>query len=247
MRKHFIYISLIFSLILGSCAQSNFQKQKFTNLKKLESYHRDEEKKVVLSNKETQLENETAYLENNFEDDLIFDKTVSEQIEEVLDEDCGDRITFKSGAFVLGKVIQVSKNSIVYRRCDNLEGPAYTVIKEDLAEVRYANGTIEELTNSNQNTPEIKGPKKESKVDYSELDDSIKPIEPLALVSFILSFTYLFWIPGIILGIISLGIQKKKAEQYRKNSRFFATFGIIFPLVVVIIALIIFMIFLFLL
>jgi len=223
-------------LILGSCAQSNFQKQKFTNLKHLTSsdevvteeqstdYHSIDSDELEYSEPISFGEFEEHYEESS--DD--FDEEI------ILDDDCGDRITFKSGAYLKVKIIQVNKHDVVYRKCDDLNGPAYTVIKDDLAELKYSHGGTEDLSVRDspvgiENNDDEEKPKEE----INQLSDKQKPFEPFAIVSFILAFTYILWIPAIIFGIISLVIQKNNPDQYRSKSKFFAAFGIIFPLALV--------------
>jgi hypothetical protein len=191
-------------------------------------------------------ENEYSELNSFEESEDLFEESRDYLDEEIsLDDDCGDRLTFKSGAFLEVKVIQVNKHDVVYRRCDDLNGPAYTVIKDDLAELKYAHGGTEDLKVRNAPNGVDEQDEEEEEEKRSDLSDDQKPIEPFALISFIFSLTYILWIPGIILGIISLVIQKKNPDQYRSKSKFFAGFGIIFPLIAILIGVGIFFLILF--
>ena len=52
-----------------------------------------------------------------------------------------DTIFQKSGDEFQGKVIEVGVTEIKYRKIDSLDGPLYSILRTDVAMIRYENGT----------------------------------------------------------------------------------------------------------
>ncbi|MDR1975251.1 MAG: hypothetical protein LBQ31_11375 [Bacteroidales bacterium] len=46
------------------------------------------------------------------------------------------------------EIIEVGPNEIRYKRFDNLEGPTYVILKSDIVDIIYKDGTVEALQNS---------------------------------------------------------------------------------------------------
>jgi hypothetical protein len=59
---------------------------------------------------------------------------------------CGDVLFFKKGQKIIAKVIAIEGNNVRYKRCDNLDGPIFSVNKKSLALLQYVNGTKEDLS-----------------------------------------------------------------------------------------------------
>jgi hypothetical protein len=57
--------------------------------------------------------------------------------------DSCDLILFRDGREISGKVLEISKNEIRYRKCDLPDGPLFVSRKADIFMIRYANGTKE--------------------------------------------------------------------------------------------------------
>lgn len=58
-------------------------------------------------------------------------------------EECGDEINFRDGSVVKAKVVEVNEDNIKYRKCDNLEGPLFTVKKDNVESIKYKNGSTD--------------------------------------------------------------------------------------------------------
>ncbi|MFL5764998.1 MAG: hypothetical protein ACJ77K_13725 [Bacteroidia bacterium] len=58
-------------------------------------------------------------------------------------DSCGDIITMRNGSSVSARVIEVSPGEVKYKRCDNMEGPTYTINKNQMASIAYRNGVKE--------------------------------------------------------------------------------------------------------
>jgi len=56
--------------------------------------------------------------------------------------DC-DEIVLYGGDRMKAKVLEINENEIKYKKCDNLDGPTYTMSKSNVREIHYANGTDE--------------------------------------------------------------------------------------------------------
>lgn len=54
-----------------------------------------------------------------------------------------DVITKKSGGVITCKVIEVAQESIKYKSLNFLDGPTYNLPLQDVAEIKYSNGTVE--------------------------------------------------------------------------------------------------------
>lgn len=67
-----------------------------------------------------------------------------------------DRITTKDGTDIQAKILEVGSSEIKYKKFSNLEGPTYTISKEDILIITYANGENEVFkdTTPKQQTPQ---------------------------------------------------------------------------------------------
>jgi hypothetical protein len=60
-----------------------------------------------------------------------------------LKDTCGDKILYKSGDMIVGKVIEITDDKIKYKRCDNLDGPLFVVSKTSIQSITYVNGVVD--------------------------------------------------------------------------------------------------------
>ena len=71
-----------------------------------------------------------------------------------------DVVSFRNGNTVKAKVIEIDDTSIKYKRFDNLDGPVFTVKKNDVESIKYKNGStdhfvqVEKLANAEENAAE---------------------------------------------------------------------------------------------
>ncbi len=61
---------------------------------------------------------------------------------------CSDLIVFNDSSKVNAKVLEITNESIRYKRCDNVEGPTYSVSQSKTAYIRYYNGLTESFAKS---------------------------------------------------------------------------------------------------
>lgn len=57
-----------------------------------------------------------------------------------------DVIVYRNGDVVRGKVEEITKKSVKYKKLDNLDGPLYSIDKRELLSVQYENGTVDLLS-----------------------------------------------------------------------------------------------------
>lgn len=58
---------------------------------------------------------------------------------------CGDILVLKTGDEYIVKVIEINDNEIKYKRCDNINGPIYSISKSKIYMIKYANGVSEHI------------------------------------------------------------------------------------------------------
>jgi hypothetical protein len=56
------------------------------------------------------------------------------------DDDC-DILTYRNGEEVKAKIMEVGLHEIKYKKCDNPNGPTYTVKKDEVFMIKYSNGS----------------------------------------------------------------------------------------------------------
>ncbi len=65
-----------------------------------------------------------------------------------------DLIFRSSTDSIQAQVLTINTTEITYRKWNNLEGPVYTISINEVAAIRYANGTYDFFTNKSVSTPE---------------------------------------------------------------------------------------------
>ncbi|MFN0188450.1 MAG: TM2 domain-containing protein [Bacteroidia bacterium] len=63
-------------------------------------------------------------------------------------EDC-DVLTFRNGDELEVKVIEIDQSTIKYKKCDNLNGPTFSIRKSEVLSIKYPNGTKDIINSSN--------------------------------------------------------------------------------------------------
>jgi TM2 domain-containing membrane protein YozV len=54
-----------------------------------------------------------------------------------------DLITLKTGEELSVKIIEINQNEIKYKKCNNLDGPMFTIQKQSVFSIKYSNGDKE--------------------------------------------------------------------------------------------------------
>lgn len=60
-------------------------------------------------------------------------------------DSCGDKLILKTGDEFLVKILEVSDEQIKYKRCDNINGPVYSISTSKVYMIEYANGVKEHV------------------------------------------------------------------------------------------------------
>ena len=63
-----------------------------------------------------------------------------------------DVIVLKSGEEINAKVTEIGTSEIKYKKCDNPDGPLYTVSKSEVFMIKYSNGTKDMINSANGST-----------------------------------------------------------------------------------------------
>ena len=58
-----------------------------------------------------------------------------------------DNLSMRSGESIIAKVLEVTTNEVKYKKFDNLNGPDMIILKSDLLQIRYENGTKDDFSN----------------------------------------------------------------------------------------------------
>ena len=58
-----------------------------------------------------------------------------------------DTLSTRSGESIIAKVLEVTTNEVKYKKFDNLNGPDIIILKSDLLQIRYENGTKDDFNN----------------------------------------------------------------------------------------------------
>ena len=141
-----------------------------------------------------------ASTNNKIESSLFTYKTPTINSRKLTDN-C-DNIIMQNGKEIKCIVSEVGLLEIKYKKCDNINGPLYTVDKTEVLMIQYSNGTNEIIENK-------KSPSFNNKPDTSN-----SKYHPLAVAALICSTAGIFLYGiGILLGLIFGAIALKKIKE----------------------------------
>jgi hypothetical protein len=149
-----------------------------------------------------------------------------------------DVILLKNGEEISAKVIEIGVYELKYKKCDNIDGPTFSILKKDVFMIKYPNGNrdvFKDDVGEKKNTvgQENEDIKTESKSDFQ------KELNGLALTSFLFGILGFIPILGIIFGIIGLNQIKSNPRKYSGEG--FAIGGIILSVIWIFVLLLIFL------
>ncbi|WP_159038486.1 hypothetical protein [Brumimicrobium mesophilum] len=120
-----------------------------------------------------------------------------------------DVITKVNGDEISAKVLEIEETKIKYKKCDNLDGPTYSLSVSEVFMVKYVNGTKDVFNAKKETQAETKVVKIEtvesSKVEQPAESNSMSPLAVAGLVILILGFL-LFLLVSILIGLVLLVI-----------------------------------------
>jgi hypothetical protein len=116
----------------------------------------------------------------------------------LLKDTCGDKLLLQNADELLVKVMEISDESIKYKRCDNIDGPTYTIRKNKVALIIYANGVKEVIK------PEPVVKSKEELNQEANRADIPRKVNPTGLASLLLYIGSAILSRGITVGAASI-------------------------------------------
>lgn len=136
-----------------------------------------------------------------------------------------DNIILLNGEEVMSKVLEVTVDEIKYKRCDNLEGPVYSIKKSDVFMIKYTNGTKDIFTTSTSAT--ITSP---SKYQGKPKDDPLGVIGMIVgVIAWLVptfSVALLLCTSAVLFGVASLSRIKKYPEKYKGRGYSYVALGL---------------------
>lgn len=208
--------------LIGSRIVLESKKLKSDSILNLPQYEimKDEKSHLLLASSNSSLKDELNSI-SKIERNVIFNKN----------EIC-DLIIMKDGQEIKCKVSEIGVNEIKDKKCDNLNGPIYSISKSEVLLIQYANGSKDIIKSNEQ---------KQTGTSSSSDNSNIKN-HPLAIASFVCSL--LGWLLlgiGTILGIIfgAIALKKIKEDPTKFKGRGFALAGLIIGLAVMLIVLLV--------
>jgi hypothetical protein len=147
------------------------------------------------------------------------------------EDDCAEIIK-RDGDIIEAKIIEVGVTEIKYKKCSNLQGPTYNILKSDVFMIKHKNGDKDVFSDESNSSNNSKG-------------SGSQKVEPFSIVSLITGITGLVlgWlismgagvflgILGIVFGAISLKKIKRDPSKYSENSAKLAKAGLITGIVI---------------
>ncbi|MCX7728384.1 MAG: YjgN family protein [Bacteroidia bacterium] len=154
------------------------------------------------------------YLPKKASDKKLRLEDISNHIKYVLpDDSCGDKIILKTGDEFIVKIIEVSDKEIKYKKCDNPEGPLYTISSSKVYVIEYANGVKEHVISEESERKESNTTKNKSVGVKEQYPASYW----LAWVLFGLGIITTFFGGVILLPFASVAARKARRELYQTD------------------------------
>lgn len=133
------------------------------------------------------------------------------------DGDCGDVVTLRNGEVIKAKVLEVGEELIKYKRCDNLDGPVFSVSRVKVFSIRYANGSKDLFSKDEpqkESGVDVKGDEGKTSGEQASGDLKNKKTHPLAILSMVLAALGLLVVLSAIAAIwVSYKANKRIKEK----------------------------------
>lgn len=130
----------------------------------------------------------------------VVSRADSNMVNPVNDLTC-DKIYFSDRTSIDAIISEITDTHIKYKKCNNPDGPLYTVSIDKINLIKFANGDefIPELPEETLDTPQKNKP--------SESSEDARPIAGANIAGFILTiFAYIFFMVGLFIPNITFGI-----------------------------------------
>ncbi|MBI2279397.1 MAG: DUF308 domain-containing protein [Bacteroidetes bacterium] len=167
------------------------------------------------TNSSNQNFNEPIIADNNLKDEL-FTESINKYgnlLQKRKNDDKCDEIVLRNGDILSVKVEEVGVNEIKYKKCTNLSGPTYSVLKDNVFLIKYANGDkdVFKLETKEEVKKEAYFPKNSEVLPGSEDDvDNSKKYSGIGIASLVIGlfaysvFLYLSILVGIAMSVLAI-------------------------------------------
>lgn len=115
-----------------------------------------------------------------------------------------DLVTMRNGDEIEVKIMEVNPYDIKYKKCNNLEGPSYTVNKSDVFMIKYSNGTKDVFRETESYYEENVTVSSNNSLPKNRKTDSLAVLGFISGIIGIFFFTILFGLTALILSATSL-------------------------------------------
>lgn len=85
-----------------------------------------------------------------------------------------DQIILINGDEIEAKIIEITENTVKYKKCDFLDGPVYTITKSKIFKIKYSNNSQELISNTNNDQDPEYIPNKNNTVEQNIQEDKNK-------------------------------------------------------------------------
>jgi hypothetical protein len=138
--------AIILIILLGVGFSCSIQKRIY-----LSSYHLTRENnKSSIQNKDIE---QNYFTNNDLASDDEFSFKIIKNNTQLKNEEC-DLIILNNGDDISAKVVEITTTEIKYKKCENINGPIYSIQKSEVFTIRYSNGSKEIIKSSSNNSSE---------------------------------------------------------------------------------------------
>jgi hypothetical protein len=162
-------------------------------------------------------------------DDAIIEYPQEKIRLELNKEDKCDILIRRDGEEIATKIMEVGVNEIKYKKCNNLDGPTYSILKRDVFMIKYSNGSKDLFKEEPVKRVYEEKPSQTNYGSQQKQRAHAGGVTGLVFGSVGLSFGIvlgylfsvffgLFWILGIpafILGIVAVSAKRRRPEKYK--------------------------------
>ncbi|MBK7819198.1 MAG: hypothetical protein KBG47_08475 [Bacteroidia bacterium] len=184
--KSFFRTSLILSIavfIIASCSVEKRIYRRGYHVAWNSKHSKETKKQEVLKNEKPSLANEIVTEEvvaaANRESDI--DLFTRRPLLILNNDTCGDVILLQNADELKVKILEIDEKNIKYKRCDNVDGPTYSISKSRVALIKYANGTKEVVMQE-----PVQKPAEQERPQQPEMPRKINPLGLASLLLYIL-------------------------------------------------------------
>lgn len=231
--------------ILSSCGTIHSSKIKLgkKHISKIETHEMRSENLESSDKAALSIDYESDFINSNPEE-IVLTPSVKVNVNDFIAktkvnfdfEDKCDVILLRSGEEVSAKILEVGINEIKYKKCNNLDGPIYSVLKDDVFMITYSNGSKDVYK---EKPREINEPEKQN-----VNNTTVKYSHPAGVVALVLGILALvvggliYWpiaglgLPAFILGIVGASDVSRHPEKYIGKTA--SVLGIIFGIISII-------------